>query len=75
MQMGSLTDIRAYYSLLEEVWKAFTHVAGDPCEDMRLLAVLPGPVLSAALERAQLPNGQYLSAIQSGICPAGYSTP
>jgi hypothetical protein len=65
MQMGSLTDIRAYYSLPEEVWKAFTHVAGDPCEDMRLLAVLPGPVLSAALERAQLPNGQYLSAIQA----------
>ena len=24
-----------------------------------------GPVLSAALERAQLPNGQYLSAIQA----------
>eukprot|EP00435_Cladocopium_sp_Y103_P072956 s218_g41.t2 len=56
---------RDHYGLPDNLWQAFTAVAGDPGEDLRLLAVLPPTVVSAALERSQLEDGSYLSAVQA----------
>eukprot|EP00435_Cladocopium_sp_Y103_P021888 s3866_g5.t1 len=56
---------RDHYNLPANLWQAFTAVAGDPGEDLRLLAVLPPTVVSAALERSQLDDGSYLSAVQA----------
>jgi hypothetical protein len=64
MQMQSLNDLKAHYKLEEDVWGAFTDCAGDPGQDIRLLAVLPAAVLTASLQRAQLPDGTRLTAIQ-----------
>ena len=65
MQMQSLNDLKAHYKLEEDVWGAFTDCAGDPGQDIRLLAVLPAAVLTASLQRAQLPDGRRLIAIQA----------
>ena len=65
MQMQSLNDLKAHYKLEEDVWGAFTDCAGDPGQDIRLLAVLPAAVLTASLQRAQLPDGTRLTAIQA----------
>ena len=40
---------------------------------MRLLAVLPNHVVSAALERAQLHDGQFLSAVQASYVGLVYN--
>ena len=65
LQMHSLTDLRAYYTMDDTVWQAFVDCVGDPGEDIRLLAVLPPAVLTASLERAVLPDGARLTAIQA----------
>ena len=65
MQMQSLNDLKAHYKLEEDVWGAFTDCAGDPGQDIRLIAVLPAAVLTASLQRAQLPDGRRLIAIQA----------
>ena len=65
MRMQSIQELRDHYQLPPDLWDAFTQVAGNPGNDMRLLAVLPSNVVSAALERAQLSDGQYLSAVQA----------
>jgi len=51
--MTTISQLRAHYNLGDDLWTAFTSVAGDPGEDARLLAALPGNVISAALERAR----------------------
>ena len=65
MRMTSIAELRHHYSLPEPIWNSFVQVAGDPGDDMRLLAVLPSNVVSAALERSQLEDGTYLSAVQA----------
>ena len=65
LQMGTIQDLRDYYELPPELWRAFIAIAGDPKDDMRLLAVLPPQVVSAALERALLDDGTALSAVQA----------
>jgi len=63
MAMQTLGDLKGFYELPEALWTAFTSVAGDPGEDLKLLAILPQPVIAAALERALLPDGSPLSAV------------
>ena len=46
-------------------WQCECLVAGDPGEDLRLLAVLPPHVVTSALERAQLDDCSYLTAVQA----------
>lgn len=65
MAMQTLGDLKGFYELPEALWTAFTSVAGDPGEDLKLLAILPQPVIAAALERALLPDGSPLSAVQA----------
>ena len=65
LQMSTIQDLRDYYELPPELWRAFIAIAGDPKDDMRLLAVLPPQVVSAALERALLDDGTALSAVQA----------
>eukprot|EP00435_Cladocopium_sp_Y103_P043043 s851_g12.t1 len=65
MQMRTITELRNHYNLPEDLWTSFTAIAGNPGEDLRLLAVLPAHVVSAALERAPLPDGNPLSAVQA----------
>ena len=65
MRMETIMDLRRHYALPDEVWDSFVQVAGDPGQHMRLLAVLPNHVVSAALERAQLHDGQFLRAVQA----------
>eukprot|EP00435_Cladocopium_sp_Y103_P021718 s553_g5.t1 len=65
LRMENITVARDHYNLPAPLWQAFTAVAGDPGEDLRLLAVLPPTVVSAALERSQLADGSYLSAVQA----------
>ena len=69
--MRSVEDIRRFYELPQDLWTAFIATAGDPGSDMKLLAVLPHTVVAAALERALLPDGSSLSAVQAshvGLC-------
>ena len=65
IRMTTIEALRIYYALPDELWRSFTQVAGDPGNDMRLLAVLPSTVVTAALERPQLADGSYLSAVQA----------
>lgn len=65
LAMQALKDLKDHYALPEPLWTAFTSGAGDPGEDMKLLAVLPRPVIAAARERALLPDGSPLSAVQA----------
>ena len=65
MQVVEIRQLRDHYALPAELWVSFIQIAGGPGEDMRLLAVLPTNVVSAALERAVLPDGTSLSAVQA----------
>ena len=65
MQMTETRQLRDHYALLRDLWASLTEGVGDPGEDLRLLAVLPANVVSAALERAALPDGAPLSAVQA----------
>ena len=65
LAMQALKDLKDHDALPEPLWTAFTSGAGDPGEDMKLLAVLPRSVIAAALERALLPDGSPLSAVQA----------
>jgi len=38
MQMGTIRQLRDHYSLPAELWDSFTAVAGNPGDDLRLLA-------------------------------------
>jgi len=65
MQFTTVTAVREHYQLPDQVWRSFIEVCGDPNDDLKLLAVLPPRIVAASLERAQLPDGGYLSAIQA----------
>ena len=64
-QMQTLDAIHQFYSMDPLVWAAFTSRAGDPGNDLRLLASLPPPAVAAACEVASLPDGRPLTAIQA----------
>eukprot|EP00435_Cladocopium_sp_Y103_P009539 s1894_g2.t1 len=64
-QMQSITALRDFYELPRELWQAFIEVAGDPKDDLKLLAALPNAVIAASLERATLTGGMPLTAVQA----------
>lgn len=65
MRWGGLGDIKTYYQLPPEVWNAFVEMAGDPGDDLKLLAALPPEVVAASLSRAKLGDGEYLTAVHA----------
>lgn len=73
MRMTAISDLRQRYGLPGPLWQSFVNVAGNPGEDLRLLAVLPPHVVSAALERAQLEDGSFLTAVQASHVGLVYS--
>ena len=73
MRMTAISDLRQHYGLPGPLWQSFVNVAGNPGEDLRLLAVLPPHVVSAALERAQLEDGSFLTAVQASHVGLVYS--
>jgi len=72
-RMDTIKALRDHYGLPNEVRAAFTAIAGDSKEDTRLLAVLPGHVVTAALERSQLGDGSCLSAVQASHVGLGWN--
>ena len=65
MRFNTVTEVRMHYQLPDDVWNAFTEVCGNPRDDLKLMAILPPRIVAASLQRAVLPDGQYLSAIQA----------
>ena len=65
MRWTLLSEIKTYYNMPAPVWTSFTEMAGDPGEDMKLLAALPPEVVAASLSRARLPDGEFLTAINA----------
>ena len=65
MAMSTIQEVRQFYALPDEVWDAFVAVIGNPGNDLRLLGFLPRHVVTAALERAVLPDGSQFSAVQA----------
>ena len=63
--MTSLSDVKDFYQMDPGVWQAFISRAGDPGEDLRLLASLPPPAIAAACEVAAASDGTPLTAIQA----------
>ena len=63
--MRTISDVKLFYQMEDGVWSAFVSRAGDPGEDMRLLASLPPPVIATACEVAELSDGTPLTAIQA----------
>ena len=47
------------------MWTAFVREAGDPNDDLRLLAALPGNVVAASLAQATFDDGAPLTAVQA----------
>ena len=65
LSMTSISELREFYAVPRELWASFVQVAGDPGEDMKLLAALPYTVIAASLERAITATGQPLTAVQA----------
>ena len=65
MEMRSLVELRDHFGVPVDLWQAFITEAGNPQEDIRLLAALPGTLVAAALSQAVLPGDVRLSAIQA----------
>ena len=62
---GQLSACRAHFAVPDAVWNAFVTTAGDPGEDIRLLAALPPAVMARSAETATLASGDGLTAIQA----------
>ena len=62
---AALSACCTHFRVPSEVWAAFTDAAGDPGEDVRLLAALPPQAVATCSETALLPDGSHLSPIQA----------
>lgn len=60
MQMRVLMQVKQHCEFPGQLWNAFVNMAGNLGGDLKLRAVL----VAAALERAQLPDGSVLAAVQ-----------
>ena len=64
--MTTVTQLREHYRLAEGLWNAFVARAGDPGDDIRLLAAMPPRAIAVACEAAEiLPEGEPLTAMQA----------
>ena len=65
MRFHTIDEVKDHYQLRPEIWNSFVTVAGDPGQDLRLLASLPTNVVGAALAGARLNGTTPLSAVQA----------
>ena len=65
MRFSTIDEVKDHYQLRPEIWNSFVTVAGDPGQDLRLLASLPTNVVGAALAGARLNGTTPLSAVQA----------
>ena len=63
--MNLLLGLTFLCAVPQALWRSFTEQAGDPGDDLKLLAALPPTVVAAALAQAQLPDGSPLTAVQA----------
>ena len=64
--LDTVTKVRQHYHLEDALWEAFTARAGDPGEDLRLLAAMPPPAIAVACEAAEvLPSKEPMTAMQA----------
>lgn len=57
-----VADVQQAVGCSDEVWQAFAHQAGDPGNNVRLLAALPAQVVLQGCFHAVLPNGDGMTA-------------
>eukprot|EP00913_Durusdinium_trenchii_P011626 g10919.t1 len=62
LEMRSIADLKDYFGVPQDLWQAFIQEAGNPNDDLRLLAALPGNLV---LSQATLPGDTRLTAIQA----------
>ena len=63
--LGQVTDLLTALNVPDPIWAAFTVQAGDPGEDIRLLAALPRVALTSGCSFAILPDGSNFSPMQA----------
>ena len=63
--MSSVSAILDHFQVADALWAAFVREAGDPNDDLRLLAALPGNVVAASLAQATFDDGAPLTAVQA----------
>ena len=63
--MSSVSAVLEYFQVADALWTAFVREAGDPNDDLRLLAALPGNVVAASLAQATFDDGAPLTAVQA----------
>lgn len=52
--MTSIAEVREFYAVPRDLWGSFVQAAGDPGEDLKLLAALPTTVRGPSLPRDNL---------------------
>eukprot|EP00435_Cladocopium_sp_Y103_P045789 s1013_g13.t1 len=62
---STITGLRAFLQVGDELWAAFIEQVGDPGEHIRVLAALPSSALVQGCVGAQLPTGDNFSAAQA----------
>ncbi len=66
LALDTVTKVRQHYHLQDNLWEAFVARAGDPGEDLRLLAAMPPQAIAVACEAAEiLPSKEALTAMQA----------
>ena len=61
----TVPDLLSALGVPDEVWSAFVHVAGDPGNDIRLVAAMPHWTIPQTVGAAMLPSGDRLTPIQA----------
>eukprot|EP00435_Cladocopium_sp_Y103_P017963 s5122_g4.t1 len=62
---STITGLRAFLQVGDELWAAFIDQVGDPGDHIRVLAALPSSALVQGCVGAQLPTGDNFSAVQA----------
>ena len=62
--LRSVSELRTYLALADEVWQAFLQVVGDPGDDFRPLAALPRLVVVEAVSK-------WIGSFSGPSCPSG----
>ena len=63
--MTQISDLVTALNVPDPNWDAFTHQAGDPGEDVRLLAALPRVALTSGCSLAIMPDGSNFTPMQA----------
>ena len=63
--LATIPDLLTSLQVADEVWSAFLHVAGDPGNDLRLVAAMPPWTIPQIVGAALLPSGDRFTPIQA----------